>query len=83
MPECEVDKVGDIVEAESQVLSKLIVHAAQVLKVKVMVIVIIIFTIIIITIISSTCSLSSPWGRKERLVQLGSRLQRAPTQGVH
>ena len=83
MPECEVDKVGDIVEAEAQVLSKLIVHAAQVLKVKVMVIVIIIFTIIIITIISSTCSLSSPWGRKERLVQLGSRLQRAPTQGVH
>ena len=81
MPECEVDKVGDIVEADSQVLSKLIVHAAQVLKVMVMFVIIIIF--IIITIISSTCSLSSPWGRKERLVQLGSRLQRAPTQGVH
>ena len=79
MPECEVDKVGDIVEAESQVLSKLIVHAAQVLKVKVM----IVFIIFIIIITSSTCSLSSPWGRKERLVQLGSRLQRAPTRGVH
>ena len=83
MPECEVDKVGDIVEAESQVLSKLIVHAAQVLKVKVMIVIIIFIIFIFINIISSTCSLSSPWGRKERLVQLGSRLQRAPTQGVH
>ena len=29
MPECEVDQAGHIVEAEAQVLSKLIVQAAQ------------------------------------------------------